>query len=239
MTTATSDTLSGLNNGTAYTFTVAGVNTLGEGTQSAATTAVLVGAPGAPVLTAFYAGSQPGIQQLVLSWTAPPANGSPITAYVITVDDWPQNGALIETSQTFNSPATTETLGPLNSGDSYRLTVAAVNSFGEGPGTETPDVISLGYAAPGPPTGVSASAGTAQATVSWTPAPAYNSPATGFVITPYIAGVAQTPQTFNSTATTETVLGLTSGTTYTFTVAGTNFQGQGPDSAQSNAVTIQ
>jgi hypothetical protein len=239
MTTATSDTLSGLNNGTAYTFTVAGVNTLGEGTQSAATTAVLVGAPGAPVLTAFYAGSQPGIQQLVLSWTAPPANGSPITAYVITVDDWPQNGPLIETSQTFNSPATTETLGPLNSGDSYRLTVAAVNSFGEGPGTETPDVISLGYAAPGPPTGVSASAGTAQATVSWTPAPAYNSPATGFVITPYIAGVAQTPQTFNSTATTETVLGLTSGTTYTFTVAGTNFQGQGPDSAQSNAVTIQ
>jgi hypothetical protein len=178
----------------------------------------------------------------VITWTAPPDNGSAITAYVITVDDQPPpgGGLPVVTSQTFNSPATTETVGPLTSDHSYAFTVAAVNSFGQGPGDAITDKFLLaGYTAPGAPTGVSASAGTAQATVSWTPAPAYGSPATGFVITPYIAGVAQTPQTFNSTATTETVLGLTSGTTYTFTVSGTNGQGQGPDSAPSNTVTIQ
>jgi titin len=240
MTTATSDTLSGLSNGTAYTFTVAAVNTLGEGTQSAATTAVLVGAPSAPTGAMFNGVPQPGGEVAVITWTAPPANGTPITAYVITVDDYPPNGAEVVTNQTFNSTATTETVGPLNGGDTYGFAVAAVNSFGEGPADAiTNEDLVAGYMAPGAPTGVSAIAGTAQATVSWTPAPAYNSPASGFVITPYIAGVAQTPQTFNSTATTETVLGLTSGTTYTFTVAGTNFQGQGPDSAPSNAVIIQ
>jgi titin len=237
MSTATTYTLSGLSNGTAYTFTVAGVNSLGEGTQSAATTPVTVGAPGAPTGLNFNGVTQPGGDLAVVTWTAPPANGSPITGYVITLSE---NGGSVVTSQTFNSPATSETVGPLTAGDNYEFAVAAVNSFGQGPeDAVTNEALIGGYTVPGAPTGVSASAGTAQATVSWTPAPAYGSPATGFVITPYIAGVAQTPQTFNSTATTETVVGLTSGTTYTFTVAGTNFQGQGPDSAQSNAVTIQ
>jgi hypothetical protein len=58
------------------------------------------------------------------------------------------------------------------------------------------------------------------------------------VITPYVAGVAQAPQTFNSTATTETI-GVSRGIAYTFTVAGINGNGQGPESAQSNAVTVQ
>jgi titin len=228
-----------LSNGTTYTFTVAGVNTLGEGTQSAATSAVTVGAPGAPTGLNFNSVGQPGGDVAVITWTAPPDNGSPITAYVITVDDYPPNSGLVETTQTFNSAATTETVGPLNGGDTYSFTVAAVNSFGEGPAEAIAKALVPGYTAPGAPTGVSASAGTGQATVSWTPAPAYNSPATGFVVTPYIAGVAQTPQTFDSTATTETVLGLISGTTYTFTVTGFNGQGQGLESAQSNAVIIQ
>jgi hypothetical protein len=62
---------------------------------------------------------------------------------------------------------------------------------------------------------------------------------TADVVTPYIAGVAQSPQTFNTTATTDTLSGLSSGTTYTSTVAEVNGLGQGPDSMPSNAVTIQ
>ena len=60
---------------------------------------------------------------------------------------------------------------------------------------------------------------------------------TGYVVTPYISGVAQTPQTFNSTATAQNVTGLTNGTTYTFKVSAINAIGTGAQSAASNAVT--
>jgi len=49
--------------------------------------------------------------------------------------------------------------------------------------------------------------------------------------------VAQTAQTFSSTATTETVTGLTAGTSYTFKVAAINAAGTGPASAASAAAT--
>jgi hypothetical protein len=75
--------------------------------------------------------------------------------------------------------------------------------------------------------------------VNWT-APASNggNAITGYVVTPYIAGVAQAVQTFSSTATTETVTGLTAGTSYTFKVAAVNAAGTGPASASSAAVTV-
>ena len=53
------------------------------------------------------------------------------------------------------------------------------------------------------------------------------------MVTPYIAGVAQATQTFNTTATTETATGLTNGTAYTFTVAAINGVGTGTASAAS------
>jgi hypothetical protein len=89
----------------------------------------------------------------------------------------------------------------------------------------------------GTPTGVSASAGNAQATVRWNP-PSIDggSPITGYRITPYIALTAQSP-TSAGPVTSFMVTGLTNGTTYTFTVAALNAYGAGPESSQSNAVT--
>jgi Fibronectin type III domain len=90
---------------------------------------------------------------------------------------------------------------------------------------------------PGAPTNVTAVAGNASATVSWTP-PASNggSPITNYTVTPYIGASAQTPTTVPNVTSTS-VTGLTNGTTYTFKVHATNGVGAGPDSAASNPVT--
>ena len=93
---------------------------------------------------------------------------------------------------------------------------------------------------PGAPTGVTATAGNASATVSWT-APSNNggSTITKYTVTPFIGSTAQTPVTVtgNPPATTTPVNGLTNGTSYTFTVSATNATGAGPASSPSNVVT--
>jgi len=61
---------------------------------------------------------------------------------------------------------------------------------------------------------------------------------TGYVVTPFAGGVPQSPRTFLSTATTQTISGLSAGTALVFRVAATNSRGTGPNSAPSNAVTV-
>ena len=79
--------------------------------------------------------------------------------------------------------------------------------------------------APAAPTGVSATAANKQATVVWN-APTSNggSPITGYVVTPFVSGVGQTPVQVGL-VTQLTVTGLTNGTTYTFKVAAKNAVG--------------
>ena len=92
--------------------------------------------------------------------------------------------------------------------------------------------------APGQVTGVTATAGPASASVSW------NAPGTGgavaeYKITPFIGTQAQTAITLTGAppATTTTISGLKTGTSYTFTVQALNSSGAGTVSAASNAVT--
>jgi hypothetical protein len=94
--------------------------------------------------------------------------------------------------------------------------------------------------APGAPTGVTATAGNGQATVSWTaPSSTGGSAITSYTVTPYVGSTAQTPVTVSGSppATSTTVTGLTNGTSYTFTVSATNSAGAGPASSPSNSVT--
>ena len=179
------------------------------------------GAPGAPTGVSATAGNG----QATVSWTAPANNGSAITGYVVT----PFVGATAQTAVTFNSTATTQTVTGLTNGTTYTFKVAAENANGTGP------------AIAGPARGRRWAhrprrrrrrrwPGNASATVSWT-APANNGSAiTGYVVTPFIGTTAQTAVTFNSTATTQTITGLTNGTTYTFKVAAKNANGTGPQS---------
>jgi hypothetical protein len=86
---------------------------------------------------------------------------------------------------------------------------------------------------PGAPTAVSATAGNAQATVSFT-APTNDGGAT---ITAYM--VTSSPDGFTATGSASplTVTGLTNGTAYTFTVVATNSVGDSAPSSASSAVT--
>jgi hypothetical protein len=92
--------------------------------------------------------------------------------------------------------------------------------------------------APGAPTGVSATAGNASATVSWT-APLSGGTPTSYTVTPYIGTAAQPTTTVSGSppATSATITGLTNGTSYTFTVTASNSSGTSSASAPSNAVT--
>jgi hypothetical protein len=95
-----------------------------------------------------------------------------------------------------------------------------------------------GCVADPPPIIGTATAGDGQATVSWQPPLGIPFPITAYVVTPVVNNVQQTPVRFNSTATTQTVTGLTNGVTYTFTVKAINTLGSdSASSAQSNPVT--
>ncbi|WP_121252817.1 DUF4082 domain-containing protein [Solirubrobacter pauli] len=90
---------------------------------------------------------------------------------------------------------------------------------------------------PGQVTDVSADeSGRTSATVQWT-APTGDGPVESYRVTPYVGANAQTPKTVPASATSTTVTGLTTGTTYTFRVQAVNANGAGPASDPSNAVT--
>jgi hypothetical protein len=92
---------------------------------------------------------------------------------------------------------------------------------------------------PGQVTNVTAvEAGRTSATVSFTP-PASGGAPSSYLVTPLVNGVAQPATTVPATAQSTTVGGLTTGTTYTFTVTAKNANGKGPASAPSNQVTPQ
>ncbi|HET7740300.1 MAG TPA: fibronectin type III domain-containing protein [Mycobacterium sp.] len=191
-------------------------------------------APGAPTGVNATA----GFGQARVSWTAPADGGSPITAYTIT----PYVGATAQTPTTINGnpPSTSATVAGLTPGTAYTFAVVATNAVGSGPASAPSNPVTpTALTAPAAPTAVNATAGNAQATVTWAVPNNGGSPITSYTVTPYIGAAAQTPVTLTGSppATTASITGLVNGTTYTFTVAATNAVGTGPESLASNSVT--
>ena len=124
--TATSYTVTGLANGTAYTFTVAAINANGTGAASSASAPITPSAvPGAPTAVT----GTPGNGTVALGWSAPASNGgSPITGYRIT----PFIGTTAQTAILTGSTATSYTVTGLANGTAYTFTVAAINANGTG-----------------------------------------------------------------------------------------------------------
>jgi hypothetical protein len=228
-TPATSETVTGLTNGADYTFTVAAFNANGAGAASSPGGTTTIGAPGIPTAVAAV----PGNGQAVVKWAAPPSNGLAIAGYTVT----PLAAGVAQPSRVLNSAATSATVTGLTNGTKFTFMVAARTIFTSGSASKASAPIVVGV--PAMPRAVTATAGTGRATVHWT-APAANNGAAvlGYVVTPFVGGVARTPRTFRSAATTQTITGLTRGKKFVFRVSAFNSRGTGSNSAASNTVTV-
>jgi len=146
--TATSATVTGLTNGTAYTFEVYAVNSDGTGPVSAASAPVTPATlPGAPTIDSATAGNA----SVALAWT-PPADdgGSPVTGYLIT----PSVGDPVTVGN-----VTSYVVTGLTNGTPYTFTVAAINAMGTGDASVASTEVTPAATAPGAPSITSATAG--------------------------------------------------------------------------------
>ena len=116
----TSGVITGLTNGTEYTFMVRAVNVIGAGAESNSVSATPSTTPDAPTGLAVSTGNL----QVELSWTAPDDGGSAITDYEYKKD----SDAWIS----FVSLDTSGVITGLTNGTEYTFMVRAVNVIGAG-----------------------------------------------------------------------------------------------------------
>jgi hypothetical protein len=135
---AASATITGLTSGVTYTFKVSATNGVGTGPPSAPSSPITIStptAPGAPTAVS----ATPGNASASINWTAPSANGSPITSYTIT----PYVGTTAGTPTTVvgSPPVTGTTVTGLTNGTTYTFTVTATNGIGTGPASAASNAV--------------------------------------------------------------------------------------------------
>jgi fibronectin type 3 domain-containing protein len=210
-----------LTNGNTYYFVVTAVNAVGESAPSAEASASLT-----PPVVPTGVTATPGNGQVAISWAAVAGAASYNVYYATTSGQ----------EQTANGTEITGVTSPYNvpnltNGTTYYFVVTAVNVFGESAASSEVSAIPVLPA----PTGVTATPGNGQATISWsavTNATSYNI---------YYATTSGQEQTVNGTEITGVtspynVPNLTNGNTYYFVVTTVGTGGESAPSAEVSAV---
>ncbi len=212
---STSIDVTGLLNGTSYTFTVVAKNSVGSSAASVASNAAVPATvPDAPTGVSATAGDG----EAGVSWVAPTSTGgSAITSYTVTStpNDITVNAAAGST--TINVPG-------LTNGVSYTFKIVAKNAIGNSAASlASTAVIPSAITVPSAPTNAVATIGNGQASVLWTASGSNGGSAiTGYTVTSLPGNV---QASVSGTSTRATVTGLTNGTPYTFTVLASMLRG--------------
>ena len=211
-----SHTVTGLTNGTAYSFALRAANASGDGAVSsiaATPRAAVAGVPPAPVGLS----ATPGDAQVTLSWTDP--GDDTIDNYQVSSD----GGTSFADIAGSGADTASHTVTGLTNGTAYTLALRAVNDSGDG---AVSSIAATPVAVPAPPSGLTAAAGDAQVTLSWTdPGNDDDRRATSSAVD----GGASWADIAGSDADTasHTVTGLTNGTEYSFALRAANASGDG------------
>ncbi len=218
---AANDTDTGLTNGTKYFYVVSAYNSAGQSANSAEVSATpVLPPPGAPTGLA----ATPGNAQVSLTWTASSGASSYHLKRSIASGAETQISAPGSNSYTDSG---------LTNGTKYYYVVSAVNSGGESANSSEVSATPVApVTAPATPTGLQATGGNAQVSLSWnasTGAASYNVKRSTTNGGPYSTAVAS-PTATNYTDTT-----VTNGTTYYYVVSAVNTAGQSGNSAQASA----
>lgn len=218
----TSATVTGLTNGTAYTFAVVSVNSAGPSPATTSRSVVPAGVPTTPD-SVYAAGDDASAR---VWWSTSEPNGAPITAYEVTASP---GGRTLTVPGTESSVVFTD----LTNGQDYRFSVTATNEVGSS-SSSTPSAPVVPVALPSAPTGVRAVPGDGRAEISWTePAESGGSPISHYTVTASPGGLSATVP---ADARTATLTGLSNGTSYTFRVTATTGIGDSAASGPSARV---
>ena len=213
--------IGGLTNGVTYTIGVTANNEVGSSQPTTATGIPMseTTVPGPPTNVSVT----PLDRGLSVGWRQPlDDGGSPITGFILTVDDG------TSTTDTRHSRYTSGTgVGGLTNGQQYTITIQAQNRNGDGPPSAPITAIPMapGQGVPAPPTGVGVVEGDRELTVTW-----YfssndgGSPITGYTVTAD-DGSSTTSGTVGPRTRTYQISRLTNGVEYTIEVTATNSVG--------------